>query len=92
MKKGKLIQKAEQFAKQVHKGQKDNFGKPYFEHPKHVVGLLKKWKQDEEVIAAGYLHDVVEDCNISLKEIEKKFGKRVAKLVDAMSWERNKQE
>jgi GTP pyrophosphokinase len=85
-----LIKKAEKFAKQSHKGQKKVNGKPYFEHPKKVAELLKKWKQEDEVIVAGYLHDVVEDSEMSLNELKKKFGKRVSFLVDGMSWERDK--
>lgn len=87
MKDTQLIKRAFLFAKKCHKGQKQATGKPYFEHPKKVAQLLKKWKLGEEVIAAGLLHDVVEDCNISLKELEKKFGKRVTMLVDGMSFE-----
>jgi len=81
-----LIKEAEIFAKKAHEGQKQVTGKPYFEHPKKVVEYLKKWNQDEGVISAGYLHDVVEDCNTSLEEIKKKFGERVAFLVEWMSW------
>lgn len=79
------IKKAEQFARKAHKGQKQVTGRPYVDHAIKVASLLKKWKQDDEVICAGLLHDVVEDCNVSLKEIKDKFGKRVAYLVDAMS-------
>jgi GTP diphosphokinase / guanosine-3',5'-bis(diphosphate) 3'-diphosphatase len=84
------IKEAEQFARKIHKGQKQVTGKPYVDHPIKVASLLKSWKQDDEIIIAGLLHDVVEDCDVSLKEIEKKFGKRVAYLVDGMSWIRNK--
>jgi GTP pyrophosphokinase len=80
------IERAEQFARKSHKGQKEVTGKPYVDHPIKVASLLKKWGQDNGVICAGLLHDVVEDCNISLKEIKNKFGERVAYLVDAMSF------
>ena len=85
-----LIKKARRFAKKAHKGEKQAIGGPYFKHPRNVARLLKKWKQDDEVIAAGYLHDVVEDSGVSLNQLKKEFGKRVAFLVDGMSWERNK--
>lgn len=85
----KKITIAEEFAKKAHEGQKQATGEPYFEHPKAVAELLKKWKQNEEVISAGYLHDVVEDCNVSLEELKEKFGKKVAYLVDGMSWVRS---
>lgn len=86
MKEENLIRQAEEFAKRHHQSQKQATGKPYFEHPKEVAKLLKNWNQDEEVIASGYLHDVVEDCNVSLAEIKNKFGERIAYLVDGMSW------
>ncbi len=85
-----LISQAYSFAEKAHKGQEQSSGKPYFEHPKKVAQLLKKWKQNEEVICAGLLHDVVEDCDVSLATIKKTFGERVAFLVDGMSWEINK--
>jgi len=91
MNKQEFLKNAEQLARRAHEGQKQVSGKPYFEHPKEVVNILKQWNQDDEVIAAGYLHDVVEDCEISLKEIEKEFGRRVAHLIDGMSWIRNKE-
>ncbi len=83
------IKQAYEFAKKAHEGQKQACGKPYFEHVEKVAKLLKKWNQDEEVICAGFLHDVVEDCDVSLEEIKEKFGERVAELVDGMSWERD---
>lgn len=86
MQKEEFLNKALQFARKAHKGQKQVSGKPYVNHPIAVASLLKKWNQDKEVIAAGLLHDVVEDCDVSLKQIEREFGKRVAKLVDAMSF------
>jgi GTP pyrophosphokinase len=85
------IKEAEKFARKCHRGQKQVTNKPYINHPIDVASILKKWKQDREVIVAGLLHDTVEDCEVSLKEIEKKFGKRVAYLVDGMSWIRNRE-
>lgn len=81
-----LIDKAKKFAKEKHKGQKQATGKSYFKHLLSVAKLLKKWGCDDEIVSAGLLHDVVEDCGVSLKEIEKNFGKRVSFLVDAMSF------
>ena len=83
---GDLIKEIERFTRKAHKGQRQATGKPYIQHPLEVASLLKKWKQEDEVISAGILHDTVEDCDISLSEIKKKFGKRVAFLVDGMSW------
>ena len=70
------------------RGQKfDGKNYPYFIHPAYSGYLLSKWNQDFEVISAGLLHDVVEDCKISLVKIKNLFGERVAFLVDGMSWE-----
>lgn len=85
MGKDEIIILAEKFSKKFHEGQKQVTGKPYFEHPQEVARLLKSWGQDNEIVAAGCLHDVIEDCNVSLTEIENMFGKRVAYLVDGMS-------
>ena len=81
---------AETFAMKVHSGQKQTSGKPYVEHPLKVAFILKNWNQDEDVVCAGLLHDVVEDSGISLSELKNKFGKRTAFLVDGMSWVLNK--
>jgi GTP diphosphokinase / guanosine-3',5'-bis(diphosphate) 3'-diphosphatase len=85
------IKEAERFTESAHKGQTQENEKPYVEHPKEVASLLKSWKQNDEVIIAGLLHDVVEDSEISLEEIKDKFGERVSLLVDGMSWIRNKE-
>lgn len=84
----KLIEKAYRFAEKKHKGQKfDGYPYPYFIHPAYSGLLLTKWKRNYEEICAGLLHDVVEDCNVPLLKIKKKFNKRIAFLVDGMSWE-----
>jgi GTP diphosphokinase / guanosine-3',5'-bis(diphosphate) 3'-diphosphatase len=84
-----IIKKAYNFAKKVHKGQKfDGTKYPYFIHPAYAGWLLAKWNQDHEAICAGLLHDVVEDCEVSLEKIRIKFGDRITFLVDGMSWER----
>lgn len=80
-----IIKTAEILARKAHKGQKQANGKSYIKHPLKVAEILKKWNQDDEIIAAGLLHDVVEDSDITLRDIKKKFGKRIANLVDAMS-------
>ncbi len=87
----KKIKEAEIFAQLAHKGQKQVNGKPYIDHPRKVAFFLKKWKQKEEVVIVGLLHDVVEDSGISLNEIETKFGKKVSLLVDGMSWIQNRE-
>ena len=60
---------------------------PYIIHPLEVLKQIKIWKiDDEDMEAATLLHDVVEDCGISEKEIESKFGIVVAKLVDELTY------
>lgn len=56
-------------------------GEPYYNHPFEVANILSFAGEGEETIAAGYLHDVVEDCGISEREIRITFGGRVADLV-----------
>jgi len=83
-----LIELAYKFAEQKHRGQKfDGQNYPYFLHPAYAGFLLTKWKRNYEEICAGLLHDVVEDCEVSLSTIRRMFGSRIAFLVDGMSWE-----
>ena len=74
------------FARSAHRGQKRANGKLYITHPIEVSYILARWKQDPDVISAGLLHDVVEDCRVDLKTLRKKFGERTAMLVDGASW------
>lgn len=84
-----FIKKAYNFAKKAHSGQKYIGTKyDYFIHPAYAGWLLAKWKQNYEAICAGLLHDVVEDCEVSLDSIRMKFGEKIAFYVDGMSWER----
>lgn len=80
-----LIQKAYEFAKEAHLGQKRKSGEPYFIHPVEVAYILASHNMDEESIAAGLLHDVVEDTKIPLNEIDEKFGPDVAEIVDGLT-------
>lgn len=81
-----LVQKAYDFAKIAHEGQIRKFtGNPYIEHPVEVAEILSEYSDDPEVIAAGLLHDVVEDTDHTLDEIRELFGERVATLVENMT-------
>jgi (p)ppGpp synthase/HD superfamily hydrolase len=60
---------------------------PYVSHIAGVVSILARYGFDDEVLAAGALHDVVEDCGISHEELTRLFGERVADLVKAVSEE-----
>ena len=77
------IARAFNFAYKAHKGQKRKASDiPYIIHPLEVSIILIKNKARDNVVIAGLLHDVVEDTPITLKEIEKEFGKEIARLVD----------
>ena len=84
---GKTEQKAREIAKTWHEGQyRDYNGKPYFTHPEDVVGLLKRWGvKDEENIAVAYMHDLLEDTNISKRDIQRVFGNRVLNDIESLT-------
>jgi len=79
-----LVERAYNFAKEKHKGQKRASGVDYIEHPLNVAYCLAKMKLSCPTIAAGLLHDVVDDTNTSKEEIEKNFGKEIAFLVEGV--------
>jgi len=80
-----LVTRAYEFAAQAHQGQMRKSGQPYLEHPLHTAVTLVDLRLDADTLAAALLHDVPEDCGISLKEIETRFGPQVAKLVDGVT-------
>lgn len=78
----KLIFKAIGFAARAHSGQfRKGTNLPYLLHPLGVMKILIENGADEEVVAAGILHDTTEDAGVSLDEIRNEFGPRVADLV-----------
>ena len=80
-----LIEKAYVYSAKVHKGQVRLSGEPYLSHPLEVAGILANMKMDEVSIAAGLLHDTVEDTLATLEDIEHLFGKEVATIVDGVT-------
>jgi guanosine-3',5'-bis(diphosphate) 3'-pyrophosphohydrolase len=80
-----LIKRAYEFASQAHQGQLRKTGGPYLEHPLNTAMVLAEFHLDAETLAAALLHDVPEDCGVSLGEIEANFGSQVAKLVDGVT-------
>src|SRR3989338_691977 len=80
-----LIRLAYDFAEQAHKGQIRKSGESYIEHPLATAITLAQMGLDQDSIIAGLLHDVPEDTNSSLVEIEKNFGPEVAKLVSGIT-------
>lgn len=73
------------FATEKHKGQFRKSGEEYITHPLTVAGILIDWGMDIDSVIAGVLHDVVEDTETPLEEIENKFGKEIAFLVDGVT-------
>lgn len=80
-----LIEKAYRLAYDAHKDQARKSGEPYIIHPLCVAIILADLEMDKETIAAGLLHDVVEDTIFTTGEIEEKFGSDVALLVDGVT-------
>jgi len=80
-----LVEKAYEWAARLHKGQMRKSGEPFLSHPIEVAYLLTKMKLDLPTIAAGLLHDVIEDSQISLDELKKEFGEEVAFIVDGVT-------
>lgn len=82
----KLLEEAIIYATIMHQGIVRKFNNiPYILHPLEVAQILATMTTDEEIITAGILHDIVEDTDGTLGEIEKRFGKRVAELVASES-------
>ena len=79
------IKKAFKFANKAHRGQKRKSGHDFIVHPVEVAYHLARLELEPNVIVAGLLHDVIEDTNTTNKEIEKKFGMEVSKLVSSLT-------
>lgn len=80
-----LIKDAYELAALKHEGQFRKSGEPYICHPLHVAYLLCEYNAGPATIAAGLLHDVVEDTDVTLEEVRKRFGEDVAKIVDGVT-------
>ncbi len=80
-----VIRRACAVAQQAHYGQLRASGEPYFQHSLAVANLLADLHLDYETLAAAILHDVPEDTEVTLEEIELEFGPTIAKLVDGVT-------
>ena len=80
-----LIQKAYVFSAAAHAGQTRLSGEPYLSHPLEVANILAEMRLDGATIAAGLLHDTVEDTNTGIEEIDSLFGEEVADIVDGVT-------
>ena len=79
------IEIAYRMAKEKHSGQFRQSGETYIIHPLAVATIVAELGMDTESVMAALLHDVVEDTDVSLEQIEKKFGKEIAALVDGLT-------
>jgi len=79
------LMRAYVFAAKAHKGQERVSGEPYLSHPLEVAGILAELRLDTGTVAAGLLHDVVEDTHSTLTEIKDLFGGEVATVVDGVT-------
>ncbi len=80
-----MIENAYRLASKAHEGQKRKSGEPYIIHPLDVSIILADLEMDQETIAAGLLHDVVEDTVYTKEELARQFGDDVANLVDGVT-------
>ncbi|MBK6334346.1 MAG: bifunctional (p)ppGpp synthetase/guanosine-3',5'-bis(diphosphate) 3'-pyrophosphohydrolase [Betaproteobacteria bacterium] len=80
-----LVERAFHFSDSAHRGQFRKSGEPYITHPLAVASILSQWRLDAHGLAAALLHDVMEDTAVTKLELESKFGKPVADMVDGVS-------
>ena len=88
-----IVKDAKELAKKLHEGMTDKYGNPYFYHLERVANRVREMEynmvdETSEInlyIAAAYLHDVIEDTEMELWEIESKFGKDIAVAIDLLT-------
>ena len=80
-----MIEEAYEFAREMHEGQYRKSGEPYIIHPVNVAIILADLGLDDNAIAAGLLHDVVEDTDCSSLDLARKFNEEVAFLVEGVT-------
>ncbi|MBR3364224.1 MAG: bifunctional (p)ppGpp synthetase/guanosine-3',5'-bis(diphosphate) 3'-pyrophosphohydrolase, partial [Solobacterium sp.] len=80
-----LIRRAANYAAEHHAGQFRRSGEPYFIHLINVAYILATLRVGPQTIAAGFLHDAIEDCGISREELAKDFAEEIAELVEAVT-------
>src|ERR1700757_1624906 len=80
-----LVKKAYDYSLHVHTGQSRASGEPYLVHPLEVALVLAEMKMDPVAVAAGLLHDSVEDTSVTIVDIRKEFGEQVAHIVEGVT-------
>ena len=81
----KVIEKAFEFAQKAHAGKKRLSGEPYITHPLAVAHILAELEQDPQTVAAAFLHDVVEDSDVTQAGLARIFGKDIARMVEGVT-------
>src|SRR6187455_724139 len=79
------VREAAEFGAEAHEGQKRLSGEPYISHPVAAAEILAELHLDADTIVGAILHDVIEDTPVAKEEIEKRFGKDVAEIVDGVT-------
>ncbi len=80
-----LIEKAFYYAQEKHEGQYRKSGEPYLVHVMHVAHILAKLSMSPVTIAAGFLHDVIEDCGVTVEDLTQDFNEDIAKIVESVT-------
>jgi GTP diphosphokinase / guanosine-3',5'-bis(diphosphate) 3'-diphosphatase len=80
-----IVKKAYDYSLHVHTGQTRASGEPYLVHPLEVALVLAEMKMDPVAVAAGLLHDSVEDTSVTIVDIRKEFGEQVAHIVEGVT-------
>ena len=80
-----IVKKAYDYSLKHHDGQTRASGEPYLVHPLEVALVLAEMKMDPVAIAAGLLHDSVEDTSVTIEDIRKEFGEQVAHIVEGVT-------
>ena len=85
IKENEFVRRAYELSRKMHEGQKRKSGESFFQHPLMVAEYIAKWGLDQASIAAGLLHDIVEDTGYPLEKIKSEFGEETAFLVDGVT-------
>ncbi|MBI3327056.1 MAG: bifunctional (p)ppGpp synthetase/guanosine-3',5'-bis(diphosphate) 3'-pyrophosphohydrolase [Nitrospinae bacterium] len=80
-----LIERAYRYAAKSHEGQTRVSGLPYLSHPLGVATILAEIRMDSVTIASGLLHDIVEDCGVTVEQLKEQFGEELALIVDGVT-------
>jgi len=80
-----LVKKAYEFSLHHHQGQKRASGEPYLVHPLEVASVLADMRLDTTAIAAGLLHDSIEDTDVTVDDIRNEFGEQIAHIVEGVT-------